>query len=749
MRKRFGGVIGASWSPAFKTVTVVCALILLTTAACSPLNAAEPKSAPVPATVEEATAAWYAGDLDRAIRGFRHLTTAEPYNAAHMLSLLVLLRESGRVDEAVALVESAAFADRSEVALTHLLAGAARPPQAASPQAVSPHAPSPEAPSSAASEPPQDSVDTRTSTVEARRLFFNATAHYLAGTSEAADALYDAALKTTPHFPYAHLYKGLIATERAEWDAALRSFTTARRQDSALTEAFEPQARALYALGRHVEALALLERAIIAVPWRTALVDLREQWRTQHPEAVASAAPATARRIADARAPDVEVYLAERAAEPTVRVGLAESLHAVHLKTGGNFSLVRVPSDLVTRSNAEQRAAVEAALSAEPVYRGGSNEILRVVFEAGLMIVERGAAPGDVYDPLAAAGTPLQIVYDDPRHTTIIFDLAYGHGQFNAGREDRAYRGAIELWLPPDDPAGFNVINVLPVEEYLYSVVPSEMPAFWPRAALEAQAVAARSYTLHPRTRFHNRGYALQSSVLSAYYRGVTGEHPATTAAVNATAGTLLFDGNRILDAVYSANSGGYTESSASVWGSVTALVGVSDLLLPPLDGQRSPAELYEWLREPPHSYSGAAPYAAPSAYRWQLVVPHQEIARRLEAAGQGVGRVVAIHPMQRGLSGRVERVRVRGTTGETVVQRDFIRSRLGGLRSNLFVVAPRHDAQSAVTHFVFEGAGWGHGVGLCQTGAAGMAAAGFDAAAILAHYYPRATLVDKNNSGL
>jgi SpoIID/LytB domain protein len=85
--------------------------------------------------------------------------------------------------------------------------------------------------------------------------------------------------------------------------------------------------------------------------------------------------------------------------------------------------------------------------------------------------------------------------------------------------------------------------------------------------------------------------------------------------------------------------------------------------------------------------------------------------------------------------------VRLVGTTGELTVRWDAIRWRLGGLRSNLFVVEPQLGAEGLPEYFLFTGAGWGHGVGLCQSGAAGLAAVGWSAEEILRHYYGQAAL--------
>ncbi len=163
-----------------------------------------------------------------------------------------------------------------------------------------------------------------------------------------------------------------------------------------------------------------------------------------------------------------------------------------------------------------------------------------------VLVARLGDAQVELADPsgqvLLRSTGPLRLSYADPADTTILFDVQYGQGSFWAGNEDRLYRGAIEL-----DPRaeGLTVVNLLSVEEYLYSVLPSEMPSHWPQACLQAQAVAARSYTLANLGRFAARGFDLLGSVASAAYRGAGAETPAVREAVDATRGLVLMAGGK------------------------------------------------------------------------------------------------------------------------------------------------------------------------------------------------------------
>ena len=119
-----------------------------------------------------------------------------------------------------------------------------------------------------------------------------------------------------------------------------------------------------------------------------------------------------------------------------------------------------------------------------------------------------------------------------------------------------------------------------------------------------------------------------------------------------------------------------------------------------------------------------------------------EEIALRLKR-DKDIGKVLKIIPRGRGISGRVQEAEIIGTAGSVRVKGDRVRARLGGLRSTLFTIRPLLGLDGKPEYFIFSGGGWGHGVGLDQSGAAGMAAAGYSAEKILKWYYPRAEIAD------
>jgi stage II sporulation protein D len=150
---------------------------------------------------------------------------------------------------------------------------------------------------------------------------------------------------------------------------------------------------------------------------------------------------------------------------------------------------------------------------------------------------------------------------------------------------------------------------------------------------------------------------------------------------------------------------------------------------------------------EAEQSRLGAAADKSSRYYRWEVRLTPEEIAKGIERFGS-VGRVQDIVPKRNGVSGRVVELSVVGSSGELPLRGLRIRTALN-LRENLFVVDRERNPAGAVTHFIFTGKGWGHGVGLCQVGAWGMAQAGATYEAILQHYYTGVVLKQLPDSTL
>jgi SpoIID/LytB domain protein len=316
----------------------------------------------------------------------------------------------------------------------------------------------------------------------------------------------------------------------------------------------------------------------------------------------------------------------------------------------------------------------------------------------------------------------------------LVHNIIYGRGYYWGGIEDRQYRGALEL-IPQEK--GITVVNLVHMEEYLMAVIPSEMSALWPIEALKTQAVAARSYTLANLGKHSKDGYDLCSDVHCAAYRGINREHPNSNQAVLETAGEVMTYNGKAVNAVYSANSGGYTENSEDVWtfeiGYLRAVSTEKEDSQFPLN----PAELKDWLRKSPDSYSKALQYTKESHYRWQRNLSVEYLENSL-----GIKGIKKIVPTYRGKAGSVKSLLVVGTEEEKEITYS-LRSKFGGLRSNRFWIQPQYQDGKLVS-FLFYGGGWGHSVGMDQVAVAAMADDNYQYIDILNHFYTDTTIEDR-----
>ncbi|MBK9517869.1 MAG: SpoIID/LytB domain-containing protein [Anaeromyxobacter sp.] len=255
--------------------------------------------------------------------------------------------------------------------------------------------------------------------------------------------------------------------------------------------------------------------------------------------------------------------------------------------------------------------------------------------------------------------------------------------------------------------AGLTVIEELPLDDYVAGVLSGELPRSFPPEAQKAQAVAARSYALIRKIEAEaaGRGWHLGAGVLSQVYAGAA-PNPVARAAADATRGEVLVSGNEPVEAFFHAACGGATE------GGLAAL------------GRDLP-----YLASVPCGRCNGAPGA-----RWKLTRSGAELARAVGLASP----VSAVRVLERSPSGRAARVELAAGGRTVTLAAADLRQRLGygALASLAFEVSARRGG------FTFEGRGQGHGAGLCQWGAAGLARQGKDYLEILAHYYPGARVV-------
>lgn len=261
--------------------------------------------------------------------------------------------------------------------------------------------------------------------------------------------------------------------------------------------------------------------------------------------------------------------------------------------------------------------------------------------------------------------------------------------------EGRPYRGALRIIK---EDGAITVVNRIGLEEYLMGIINHEISSAWSMEAVKAQAVAARTYAYEKLKSRNAQSYHLQATVIDQVYGGSGTEDSRAIAAVNETRGEVLFYGDEVAQALFHSSCGGHTEAAEEVWG-----------------------------RDYPYLSGVEDPYCteAPNFF-WIYQSSFDNIAGLFSRAG---------HPPSRDFSiaGRTDSGRVASVYyGKTEVSGNELRKILGygKLKSTLF------DARQEDDGLVFSGSGSGHGVGMCQWGAKGMAEEGFRYSEILDFYY-------------
>jgi stage II sporulation protein D len=320
----------------------------------------------------------------------------------------------------------------------------------------------------------------------------------------------------------------------------------------------------------------------------------------------------------------------------------------------------------------------------------------------------------------------------------------------------RSYRGRGEARINSEGRlAG---INELPVERYLYGVVPRELgPAVFPEVeGQKAQAIAARTYALSYIGRRAADNYDLRATVDDQVYGGYADEHPISSAAVDATAGVVLTHGGAMILARYSSTSGGHTADNEESFaeGPVPYLRGVPDVAHGPQPAEfATTLEAFKaypdpWdLRLPPPAFD----LNRPRYHRWTFEWTAEELSTVVsDFARRPVGAVRALNIVQRGPSGRVLTLEIVTDSGSVLASRGAIRAALryinssgnpANLPSALFFVEPVGGEGGAPAAFRVYGGGFGHGTGMAQVGAVLMARNGMLHPEILRHYYQGAEL--------
>lgn len=271
------------------------------------------------------------------------------------------------------------------------------------------------------------------------------------------------------------------------------------------------------------------------------------------------------------------------------------------------------------------------------------------------------------------------------------------------------FRGDIDIIKT--EKADLLVINHLDIEDYISGVLYHEVSHLWPMEVLKAQAIASRTFAVYKTIESIGKDYDLTNDVYSQVYGGRTSERYMTTRAVKETAGKILTYRNKVLPAYFHATCGGHTEDASLLW----------NVNMPPLKGK-------------PCNYCAQSPH-----FKWVAVLQLADIELKLNDSWYRVKDIQNIMISSRDASGRVNRVSIINSLGTEELPANKFRLALDPnlFRSTNFEISIRGGAA------IFNGRGWGHGVGMCQWGAYYMSKKGFSAGQILQFYYPGAAIVD------
>ena len=388
----------------------------------------------------------------------------------------------------------------------------------------------------------------------------------------------------------------------------------------------------------------------------------------------------------------------------------------------------RVALVCIDQTYEEQEAALDAGRTLEGAYEDARVSLHEEAISraTGTVVLSDGSTTIRNQDVIWVEGRGGRPV--------VVADVEFGAGFPWHGRETRSYAGRIALTV--DRRGRLAAINQVAAEKLLKGLVPAEIYASSPAETLKAQAVTARGELLAKIGLRHLADpYLICSDQHCQVYRGVGHEDPRTSAAVDATKGRMLFREERLVDAVYSASCGGHTEDNDQVWEQSPdpALRGVLDEQGPPRPDPVTDVDAF--LSAPSQAWCHKATKGA-SSFRWVKRIPEPELRARV-GSRQDVGRILELRVVRRGVSGRARSLDIVGEGGTLRVERELpIRQILGSLKSALFVVEAVAGSDGAPAEFVVTGGGFGHGAGMCQTGAIGMGESGIAFETILGHYY-------------
>ncbi len=432
-------------------------------------------------------------------------------------------------------------------------------------------------------------------------------------------------------------------------------------------------------------------------------------------------------------------------------------------KGGGTYLVTEHTYASLTEALAGSRELRNQGLEAHGGRIDGAYKVLIGLFE--------DAAQAEAIKPtLDAQGILVDTVYLDMKtvmvnagYSYIVFRdetdiFAFGSDGFGTTRVDgKSYRGYIVA--DRINSSAIAIVNLVDFDDYTAAVVGSEMYASWHIEALKAQAVVARTYAATVKS-YKSYGIDVTDDTRTQAYNGIQSETASTRQAAQDTSGRLVLYKGAPAQTYFTSSSGGTTADVYSAWGGGAGL-----------DYLKSVEDTYEDTQNIPNGV-------------WEYTFTPEQIKEKLAAKGKDIGDIVNIYVAERGDDKRVRKLTVVGTSGTHTLTFDSCRTFFGLKSQYYYVQTPLKTELYAITqqvakilesrpavltasglaktgdtlyvlsadgvtkleqqdteNYIFSGRGYGHGVGLSQYGAKGMAEAGFTYDEIIAHYYPGTTL--------
>ncbi len=428
------------------------------------------------------------------------------------------------------------------------------------------------------------------------------------------------------------------------------------------------------------------------------------------------------------------------AAPKTVRVGLVQDVQAQDFNVRGKYRLLGPGGEFYGHVLPGERwqaalagGRIQLYKNGQPAGFYGNSVILRQARPTVSVLGGSGAQKSLAADerlPVVTDGGRVSFLAEGADRINVISDsgtaaIQWG-GELNLvtlmiSSRLQNYRGDVEFRV---QGKGITVINELPLEEYLYGVVPREMPADWPAEAQKAQAVAARSYALAMLGTYKEYGFDLLSTQLNQVYGGFNAEHPNSSRAVDETRGQVLYCRDKPVSAYFHSSSGGFIEYSQDVW-----------------------REAVDFLKAKPDPYDNNDKH-----YNWLVVYSQEQLVNQLkdrrdlynrEGDPERVfARVDDIEVLEKTSSGaRVKKIRITGQDAAgkplsvELSNADRVRAALG-LKSAFFELTKTKGPDGRLKEVRIKGSGFGHGLGMSQYGSLGMANKGYNYQDILKYYY-------------